>query len=806
MNIQTTSLALVLAGLLTPAAAAQTTSVTGSQPEDGPLAKRNQPTGPTLPAPLAGGRNQPNLGIHQMKKDGPLLSGAITLPAGTVAPQSPAPIGTVVGALYLPDTAGDYSFHSDDQFPLDLWFDNSDPSGSLDDSVTRVDGTPIHFNLHYPNTADPSDQAFWLADEGLDPSAPTDDLEQILDEIIATGSKARVAEALDILLGTNASGALTNKAYLGFELLKIYGRRDNRTYDPVTRNIEVTQLWYGTEIYTDANMMLVPMHEDYTITWKLRGLGDPGPNNELAFPIDEFTAMPMKKTANANFWYRNNWIWKWFDVVDPPAGSARKFSLENLFELHTGSDSAPSYDQINPGDPRYWLHADRKLDLGSFVGQSDIQDLSKWHSYDLDLDGQIGGFLVDGTDTGLPHDASTNPDAQYNVYGNNEYAVPLPDWSQGPYTIPYFSYDSSFTTLRKGQGIDLTVRYAQGLSQAGLYVWGWRVHPPRINWIETYSDGEYLASGAPKDWRFGHKWDEVEAMGLAAIGDHAPELVVHDALLAYDASGGTAGDIDAFAATVDGMMDLIRDRRGLPPTPDVADFPNPNSDLNLLFTNLDIYGDRDRIAADGKLNWSEGDVIRITIHNDENFTRFFRVVDFGTTDYQFNGVDMGLLDWKPVWGSPQLVPGGWTNLFFSQGFDSGFWSGTALDGTGNAFYVDPAEDDPSGFWFAGTRDLFHPFEDVTGYSGPGFHTVVEGEFTVWGNNLLSGKPTGDPNLWAYSYGKPIPANTTVTFQIEMPRSMALNNGAMYMFDPQFHHAAIFTNHPVSELVPEGLDD
>ena len=796
IKLLTIPLAVTLAGVLS----AQT--ATKGPAESGPHLERG-----VLPAPPAGGQRVPNLGMHQMKKDGPLLSGTITLPAGTVVPTSPTPLGTIIGSLYLPDTAGGFTFETDDEFPLDLWFDNSDPSGSLDGTATHADGSPIHFNLHYPNDVDPRDQAFWLADQGIDPNSPTDDLEEIINEVISTGSKTRVQEALDILLGTNVSGALTNKAYLGFELIKIGGRNDNRTYDPETRNIEVTQLWYGTEIYTDANMMQVPMHEDFTITWKLRGLGNPGPNNELAFPIDEFTAMPMKRTANANFWYRNNWIWKWFSTVEPQHGSDRKFSLENLFALHTGTDAAPSYDVINPGDARYWLHADRKLDLGSFVGQGDITDLSKWHTYDLDLDGVIGGFLVSGTDTGLPYDAVTNPDAQYNGYGNNEYAVPLPDWSQGPYTVPYFSYDSSFTTLRKGQGIDLTVRYGQGLSQAGIYVWGWRVHPPRINWIETYSDDEYLPSGAPKDWRFGHKWDEVAAMGLSAIGDHAPELVLHNALIAFDLSAGGPADIANFESATDGMMGHVRDRRGLPPTTDVFDFPNPAADLNLLFTNLDIYGDRERISATGKLNWNEGDVITVTIHNDENFTRFFRVVDFGTTDYQFNGTDMGLLDWKPVWGAPQIAAGAWSTLFFGQGFDESFWSGTALEpGGGNPFFVDPLEDDPAAFWHAGTRDLFHSFSDITGFSGPGFHNVVDGEFTVWGNNFLADKPLGDPNIWAYSYGKPIPANTTVTFQIEATRSMALNNGAMYIFDPQFHHASIFTNHPESELRPEGLDD
>jgi len=802
MNIRShTRVLLSLAAAATAASLVAAQTPAKGDPVTGPVDVRS-----TLPAPPSGGKLVPNLGMHQIKKDGPLLSGAINLKPGTLPPQSPAPLGTVVGALYLPDVGQSYGFATDEQYPLDLWFANSDPSGSLDETALDEHGEPIHFNLHWPQI-EPDSQYFWLADKGIDPRSPTEDLQSVIDDIVATGSKARVQEGLDILLGTNVSGALSNKAYLGMELIKMYGRRDNRTYDPETRNIEVTQLWYGTEIYTDANMMQVPIHGDFTITWKLRGLGDPGPNNARAFPIDDFTAMPMKKVANANFWYRNAWIWKWFDAVDPLPDSERRFSLESLFLLHTGTDAAPSYADVIPGDPRYWVHVDRKLDLGSYVGKGDIQNLSKWQEYDLDLDGRIGGYLVDGTDTGLPHDASSNPAAQFNSYGNNEYAVPLPDWSQGPYTIPYFSYDSSFTTIRKGQGIDLTVRYGQGLSQAGIYVWGWRKHPPRINWIETYSDGEYLPSGAPKDWRFGHKWDQVAAMGLSALGDHAPEIKIHDALVAFQASAGGPADVAAFEVAVDGMLAHVKDRRGLPPTPDVLDFPNPASDLNILYTNLDAYGDRQRISAAGKLGWDEGDVIHVTIHNDENFTRYFRVVDFGTTDYQYNGVDMGLLDWKPVWGVPQIAAQAWTALFLGQGFGPSFWAGTAVgDLGGNPFFVDPIEADPSAYWSAGQRDLFHPLQNLSGFSGPGFHNVVEGQFTVWGNNYLAGKPTGTPAIWDYAYGVPIPPNTTLTFQIEMERAMALNNGAMYMFDPQFHHASIFTNHPRSELQPEGLDD
>lgn len=785
--------------------------------------------GLTLPPsePDAGGANVPNLGMHHIKQDGGVLpSQTFFLPAGTI-PAAPGPLGWVIQGpgIWTPDKVppgGDQAaldailtIATDDEYPQELTLTNTDPSGSLDGTAVDALGDPIHFNLHWP--PEPP-EPFWLEDVGLDPRSPTEDLQSVIDDVLATGSKDRVQEGIDILLGTNESGALTNKAYLGFDLIHIYGRKDNQTFDETTRNIEVTQLWYGTEIYTDATQMLVPTHGDYTITWKIRGLGDPGPKRRRAFPIDEVAPMIMKKVGNSLFWKRNSWIWKWFDVVvDPHDG--RKFSLESMYELHTGTpftetgEPVPTYADVNPGDPRYWLHVNRKFDFGAFVGQDDITDLTAWQSTDLDLDGRVGGYLADGTDTGSAYDAVDNASAQFNSYGVNEYAVPMVDWSTGPYDMPYFSYDSSFATIRKGQGFDLTIRYGQGAMQAGIYMWGWRIHPPRINWIETYSPGQMLPSGAPKDWRFGHKWDEVEALGLDAIGDNAPEKVIYTALVEFDQSAGTQADVDAFAARVDGMLDFIRHREGLPPTPGVANFPDPAADINFLFTNLDMYADRQTIAAAGKGSWVENDVITITVHNDDKVTRFFRVVDFGTTDYQYNGTDMGRLDWKPVFGFPQIAASAWSGLFGAQGYDTPFWNGSELEGTGNPFYVHPdlpfqaplmpfpgLDFEPS------ERDLLHHYNSLLPFSGPGFHNVQEGVFTIWGNNQLAFKQTGDPNIWAWSYGAPVHPGETRTFHVEMPRAMSLNNGAMYMFDPQFHSHSIYTMHPVSEVKPEHLKD
>lgn len=787
------------------------------------------PEAPQLPPAItdAGGENIPNIGIQDMIKavadnGGRLVSGAIIVPTGTIPPVNDPPLGWLIAGtnVYLPDFAnpsgGDqaaldalYGMSSDEEYPLDAWFTNSDPSGSIDRSALDENGDPIHFNLHWPQ-GEP--EKFWLRDVGLQPTSPTEDLRAIVDQIAATGSKARVAEAIDILLGTNTSGALTDRAYRGFELLHYKGRKDAK-YDPETRNLEITQLWYGNEIRSSVNMAEVPTHGDYTITWKIRGLGDPGAFNERAFPIDEFTAIPMKKTANSLFWFRNAWVWKWLGIVAPQDGDVRKFSLERLFEAHTGTpfdefgNPVPTYADVIPGDPRYWLHVNRRFDMGSYVGgEGDVTSLARFKQLDLDLDGRIGGYLVDGTDTGTAHDPVANPDAQFNSYGNQETAVPLLDYSQGPYTIPHFGYDSSFTTVRKGQGFDLTVRYGQGLSQAGIYVWGWREHPPRINWIETYADGEILASGAPKDWRFGHKWDEVESLGLAALGDLVPEKRLLTALETYQASGGRPADVQAFTSEAYAMLPLIEDRRELPPTPGVVGFPDATADLNLFMGNLDMWGDRQRISAANKRNWREGDTIRITVYNDDNVTRFFRVVDFGTTDYQYNGLDMGLLDWKPVFGFPQIAASAWSGLFGAQGYPDSHWNGTDIQGIGNRFYVSPSFADPQNFWPAFERDLKHDYSDLTGFSGPGFHSVQDGVFTVWGNNQLAGKPTGESNVWKYSYGKPVPPKTVATFDIEMPRANALNNGAMYIFDPQFHFTSIFTNHPEAELIPEGMTD
>lgn len=765
----------------------------------------------------AGGANVPNLGMRELERltgGGPLLSpDQIPLLPGMLLPSAPTPRGSVFAGDYRPDLApiakdqsvldALYTFTGAAEFPLDMEFSNSDPSGSLDRTALDADGQPVHFNLHWPQApAEP----FWLDEQGVDCTAPTEHLREIVREIRTIGATARIDEALDILLGTNLSGALTGRAYEGYELLNWRGANDNVTFDPVTRNAEVEVLMYGNEIRTNSHLLQVPRHGDYTITWNIKGLGSIGPRRERAFPIDEFSAIPMKTGANQAFWVKNSWLWKWFDAVEPTVDTPRRFALERLWELHNGTATdefgapVPSYTDLDPNDPRDWLFANRSLDLGSYVGgQGNVADTRRFAPLDLDLDGRIGGFTQGGVDTGLAFDLATNPTAQFNVYGVQEYGVPLLDWSGGPYTVPHFAYDSSFQTVRKGQGLDLTVRYGQGMSQQGLYLWGWRQHPPRINWIETYGEDEILPGGAPKSRRYRRGWDEVAALGLDAIGDLVPEKRLYSALVALR-DGGTLAD---FETAVSRVLPLIEDRRALPETEAVADFPNPDADINLFYGNLDVWGDRERIGRADKRSWREGDRMVVTIYNDDDVTRYFRVVDFGTTNYQYVGTDMGTFDWKPVFGVPQFAARGWKGGFGIQSQDPAHWLSTPIEDVGNPYWTDSNVSDPNRFWWQGERDLLHTLDDLAGFSGPGFAPASG----AWADaDLAAADPTGDPSLFAYAYGRPIPPKTVVTFEVEMPRAAALNNGAMYMFDPQFHYTSIYTCHPISEFEPEGLVD
>jgi len=766
----------------------------------------------------AGGANVPNLGMRELERltdGGPLASPYVALPPGVVVPNAPTPRGNVLSGVYRPDQApiaadqpaldALYTFASDGEFPLDLEFSNSDPSGSLDRTALDENGRPIHFNLHWPQ--EPA-RPVWLDELGIDCTAPTEHLREIVNEIRATASADRVDEALDILLGTNTSGALTGRAYEGWELLNWRGARNNITFDEATRNAQVEVLMYGNEIRTNSHLLEVPRHGDYTITYTIKGLGSIGRNRERAFPIDEFSAIPMKMGANASFWVLNGWIWKWFDAVAPTPEAPRRFALERLWELHTGTpfdafgNTVPSYADLDPNDPRDWLYANRKLDMGSFVGGTgDLESSARFAALDLDRDGLVGGYTIAGAFTGAAFDIATNPTAQFNQYGVHEYAVPLLDWSGGPYTAPHFAYDSSFQTIRKGQEVELTVRYGQGMSQQGLYVWGWRQHPPRITWIETYGEDEFLPGGAPKSRRFGGAWDAVAALGLDAIGDRVPEKRLHDALVAYRDGGSLA----AFEDAVDGLLPLIEDRRALPPTDGVAGFPNPDADINLFYGNLDIWGDRERIGRGDKRNWREGDRMVVTIYNDDEITRYFRVVDFGSTNYQYVGTDMGTFDWKPVFGVPQFAARAWRAGFGIQSMDDAHWLSTPIEDAGNPYWVDPTVADPSRFWWLGERDLFHTLADLAGFSGPGF--APAGGNGSWVEPQLGAVPAPEAEgLFDYAYGRPVPAKSVVTFEVEMPRAAALNNGAMYMFDPQFHYAAIYTCHPIAEFEPEGLSD
>lgn len=103
-------------------------------------------------------------------------------------------------------------------------------------------------------------------------TSPKDDLNQTLTDIQKAARKGLVDQqkiqfGLDILEGN----AIANRVYSGFALLHYTGPEKIKVVDPVTRNVNIHQIWYDNHIESDTALLDVSTVKDvpYTITYTL---------------------------------------------------------------------------------------------------------------------------------------------------------------------------------------------------------------------------------------------------------------------------------------------------------------------------------------------------------------------------------------------------------------------------------------------------------------------------------------------------------------------------------------------------------
>ncbi len=355
-------------------------------------------------------------------------------------------------------------------------------------------------------------------------------------------------------------------------------------------------------------------------------------------------------------------------------------------------------------------------------------------------------------------------------------AVPFGKFSNGPPTVPYVGYDASFYEIdrivdeegrqrsEQGTQTEIVLAMPPGKFIKGIYTWAWRKHPPLTQFTVVIPEGDLMPDGATLTI---DAFVNGQASSVEDISDQAPEKIIYKALKAFDAKVKRNKVSKKALAIIDNVKDQIgvmKNKLTLPPgfEKDTA------ADFTAVYMNGETYVESQEKGGPQN-NWilqqqQEGDVVNgTTIINADNIKSFFRTVMFSKGQVQYGTPvdsrhnEFGNFNYKPVYGLPLFVAGGWKSEFVVVSQD-GLYS----------------EEDEVG-------DLQHEFTNFSGFSGP----VVPGMFEG---------PMGSGGLFDFGFGVPIAPGDTLNAEIEMPRNLGGNRSVLYLFDPMRHDNSVFSLH------------
>ncbi len=245
--------------------------------------------------------------------------------------------------------------------------------------------------------------------------------------------------------------------------------------------------------------------------------------------------------------------------------------------------------------------------------------------------------------------------------------------------FPFKGLDAVWTKIGGGEVTKLTVAYPPNRLMRGVYTWGWRVHPPRIQFLQPVWEHVNAYTGLvelePQGLSFATRNRELT---IDDIGDAAPEKKMYT--VAQAALDGTAPDvIDAWLTktdegprgTWDEWADLAEDQQQLPPEAwDVLEAEGIGQGsfgpyrFVTAYVNNEMYGE----GPNGNQieGWNQGDVFQVKLINLDDHTHYFRNVDFGTRlhDDIANCCSAGshsfeIMNFKPTYGAPKVAESQW---------------------------------------------------------------------------------------------------------------------------------------------------
>ncbi len=250
----------------------------------------------------------------------------------------------------------------------------------------------------------------------------------------------------------------------------------------------------------------------------------------------------------------------------------------------------------------------------------------------------------------------------------------------GSAQFPYKGFDSVWTSIDTDSYTEITVDHPPLGLLRGIYTWGWRVHPPRIQFLQPIYEmvnvhtNEVQLQPEGQSYAFRNR-----ELSIEGIGDAAPEKkmyivaqVVLDGaspslVLAMLSETGTAP-----YGTWQEWTDLNEDQIQLPPEAWDILAKEGISRGNFgpyryvtVYLNNEMYG----LGPDGEKieGWYQGDQLQVKLINLDNHTHYFRNVDFGPklhddiSDGSFSSGSHSfeIMNFKPTYGVPKVAEMQW---------------------------------------------------------------------------------------------------------------------------------------------------
>lgn len=246
-------------------------------------------------------------------------------------------------------------------------------------------------------------------------------------------------------------------------------------------------------------------------------------------------------------------------------------------------------------------------------------------------------------------------------------------------------FDSTFLSVPAETLTEVTIEYPPLVNFRGMYIWGWGVHPPRVQFLQPVREIDAQGHLDPAGLSFATRTRE--NLTLDAISPVAPEMKAYRVVRA--ALDGAAGD--EVAAMLDDpdveprgtyreWLDLAADLRQLPPEAwdivaeeeglsrgDYGDF-----DILLAYANNEIYGETPYAAPGSEgtegvvSDWAQGGAFKVKVINLDRIVHYYRNVDFSAplSDEMERAFGNGSFSFerfspKPTYGVPKVAEMQW---------------------------------------------------------------------------------------------------------------------------------------------------